>query len=158
MAPARGDPGTAYPPDWRATRMVGISWVTVIWSMIASASLTLAAIYGLIWFRNRSAWSHLFFAVTAASTTAFTFCELWMMRAETPGDFLVALRWVHVPLFLWLVSITWFVWTYLGAGRRWMAWTVCGLRAFSLLLIFLLPQNLNDRDVPSLRTSSFEHP
>ena len=58
-----------------------MSWVTVIWSMIASACLTLAAIYFLVWFRNRTAWAHLLFSVTAASTTAFAFCELWMMRA-----------------------------------------------------------------------------
>ncbi len=46
-----------------------MSWVTVVWSMIASACLTLAVIYFLVWYRNRAAWAHLFFSVTAASTT-----------------------------------------------------------------------------------------
>ena len=53
-----------------------MSWVTVIWSMVASACLTLAVIYWLVWCRNRTAWAHLLFSVTAASTTAFAFCEL----------------------------------------------------------------------------------
>ena len=61
-----------------------MSWVTIIWSMIASACLTLAAIHLLVWYRNRTAWAHLLFSATAVSTAAFTFCELWMMRAQTP--------------------------------------------------------------------------
>ena len=35
--------------------------VTVIWSMVASACLTLAVIYFLVWCRNRTAWAHLLF-------------------------------------------------------------------------------------------------
>ncbi len=31
-----------------------MSWVTVIWSMNASACLTLAVIYFLVWHRNRT--------------------------------------------------------------------------------------------------------
>jgi PAS domain S-box-containing protein len=132
-----------------------MSWVTVVWSMIASACLTLAAIYWLVWYRNRASWAPLFFALTAASTAAFTFCELWMMRAGTPEEYITAMRWAHVPLFFWLVSITWFVRTYLGAGRLWLAWAICGLRAFSLLLNFLATQNLNYRELPRLRQVRF---
>ncbi len=61
-----------------------MSWVTVIWSMNASACLTLAVIYFLVWYRNRRSWAHLFFSVTAASTAGYAFCELLMMRAATP--------------------------------------------------------------------------
>ena len=32
--------------------------------------------------------AHLLFAATAASTAVFTFCELWLMRVETPGELL----------------------------------------------------------------------
>ena len=53
-----------------------------------------------------------------------------------PASSSAILRWAHVPLFFWLVSITWFVRVYLGAGRRWLAWTISGLRAFALLLNF----------------------
>ena len=94
-----------------------MSWVTIIWSMIASACLTLAAIYGLIWYRNRTEWAHLLFSVTAASTTAFAFCELQLMRAQTPAELFTGLRWGQLALFFWLVSLTWFVRVYLGAGR-----------------------------------------
>jgi len=131
-----------------------MSWVTVIWSMIASACLTLAAIYCLVWYRNRTAWAHLFFSVTAASTVVFAFCELWMMRAETPGELQRALVWAELPFLFWLVSITWFVRFYLDAGRPWLAWTCCGWGLF-YLLVSLAVRHSSYREVTSLRHVPF---
>ena len=122
-------------------------WVTVIWSMVAAACLTLAAIYGLAWYRNRTAWARLLFSLTAASTTAFAFCELWLMRAETPGELLTALQWGHATVLFLVVSIIWFVRFYLRAGRLWLAWTLCGLRVFYLLPGFLLGQSFMYREI-----------
>ena len=132
-----------------------MSWVTVIWSMIASACLTLGAIYWMVWSRNRTAWAHLLFAATAASTAAFTFCELRQMRAGTPGELLAAMRWTHVALLCLLVSTVWFVTLYLGAGRRWLAWTVSGLRALYLLVAFLVWGNVNYLEITSLQHMQF---
>ena len=73
-----------------------MSWVTVIWSMVASACLTLSVIYFLVWWRHRTAWANLFFAMAAASTAAFTLCELRQMRGGTPEELLAAMRWGHV--------------------------------------------------------------
>ena len=132
-----------------------MSWVTVIWSMIASACLTLGAIYWMVWSRNRNAWAHLLFAATAASTAAFTFCELRQMRAGTPGELLAAMRWTHVSLLCLLVSTVWFVTLYLGAGRRWLAWTVSGLRALYLLVALLIWGNVNYLEITSLQRMPF---
>ena len=41
-----------------------MSWVTIIWSMVASACLTLAAIHFLVWCRKRSTWSNLLLSQT----------------------------------------------------------------------------------------------
>jgi hypothetical protein len=121
--------------------------------MVASACLTLAVIYFLVWSRDRTAWPHLLFSVTAASTTGYAFCELWVMRAQTPAEFQEALRWAQVGLFFLFVSITWFVRIYLRAGRPWL-WTVTGLRTFYAADV---PGgiNVNYREVSSLRTSGF---
>ena len=132
-----------------------MSWVTVIWSMVASACLTLAVIYFLVWWSNRTALANLFFAMTAASTAAFTLCELRQMRVGTPEELLSAMRWTHVALLGVLVSTTWFVTFYLGAGRRWLAWTVSGLRAFYLLVAFLIWGNVNYLEITSLQRVPF---
>jgi hypothetical protein len=48
-----------------------ISLVTVIWSMIASACLTLAGIHLLIWCKTRDAWPNLLFSLMAVSRFLF---------------------------------------------------------------------------------------
>jgi two-component system sensor kinase FixL len=132
-----------------------MSWVTIIWSTIASACITLAGIYLLVWCRNRTAWANLLFSLTAVAAAGFAFCELSMMLAETPGEFGTALRWGQVSVWLWTVSLVGFVWLYLQAGRPWLAWATCGLRTFALLPNFLVGQNLNYREITTLRRIPF---
>ena len=127
-----------------------VSLITVIWSMSASACLTLAAIHLLVWARDRQAWANLFFFLLAIATAAWTFCELWMMRAATPAEFATVLKWGHVAVWLLIVSLVVFVRNFLKAGRPWLAWTVCGLRTLLLLVNFLVGQNLNYREVTHL--------
>ena len=123
-----------------------VSWVTVIWLMIASACLTLAGMYFLVWFRNRGERAHLFFALNAISMAAFACGELWMMRVATPDEAVVAFRFAHVGLVGWLLSTVWFVKTYLRAGRAWLAWTILAVRLGVMPFNFLPGQNL---DLPS---------
>ena len=132
-----------------------MSWVTIIWSMVASACLTLAAMHLLIWCKKRTAWANLLFSLTAVATAAMACCELWMMGAETPGQFGTALRWVHVPAFALIVGLVGFVQIHLRAGRPWLAWTTCAVRAFSLLLNFLMEPNINYREITRLRHIPF---
>ena len=49
------------------------------------------------------------------------------------------MRWTHVPLWLWTVSMAGFVFTYLRAGRAWLLWSVVGLRTIVLVLNFVAP-------------------
>lgn len=132
-----------------------MSVVTIIWSMIASACLTLAIIYLLVWYRNRGAWAYLFFSLTSVATTGLAFCELWRMRAQTPAEMLLVMTVQHVPLFVWLVSVTWFVWFYLGAGRLWLAWIICAIRVVSLIGNLLLGQDVSFRGITSLQHITF---
>jgi two-component system sensor kinase FixL len=127
-----------------------MSLITIIWSVSASACLTLAGINFLFWCRNRKAWVNLLFSLTAISTAAWAFCELRMIRADTPAEFATVLKWGHIAVWLIVVFLVWFVQFYLKAGRSWLAWTACGLRTSALLLNFLTGQNLNYREISSL--------
>ena len=77
------------------------------------------------------------------------------MRAETPAQFATALRWLHVPVWVIILSLVGFVRLHLRAGRPWLAWTICALRTLALLLNFLVGQNLNYREVTGLRHIPF---
>jgi two-component system, LuxR family, sensor kinase FixL len=132
-----------------------MSWVTIVWSMVASACLTLAAVHMLVWFRRREVWAHALFALSAVGTALLAACELWVMRAETPAQFGVAVRWGHVAFWVLMISLVGFVRVYMRAGRPWLAWTVCGVRTLSLILNFVFSPNLNYREITALRQVRF---
>ncbi len=132
-----------------------MSLITIIWSMIASACLTLAAINFLTWGRNREAWANLVFSLLTTGTAVWTFFELWMMRAQTPAEFATALKWGQVAVWVLTVSLVAFVLVYLKAGRLWLAWTFWGSRTLALILNLLVGQNLNYRAVTRLQHIRF---
>jgi len=132
-----------------------MSLITVIWSMSASACLTLAGINFLVWFQNRKAWANLFFSLLATGTAAWAFFELRMMRARTPAEFATVLKWGHIAVWLLILSLVAFMRVYLRAGRPWLGWMVCGLRTLALLLNFLVGQNLNYLEIIRLRQVPF---
>lgn len=132
-----------------------MSWVTVIWSMCAAACLTLAFVHALVWANDRSARSNLLFALVAVGAAGFAFGELWLLQAQTPEEFMVALRWSHVPMWLWTVALAGFVCTYLRAGRAWLLWGVVGLRTVALVLNFVTGENLNYLEATSFKQVTF---
>src|SRR6266699_3679139 len=132
-----------------------MSWITIVWSMNAAACLTLAGIYLLVWCKQREGWVHLLFSCSAVAAGVIAMLELTSMRAETTAQYGTVLRWAHVPVWVLLVSIVWFVRLYLRAGRPWLAWSICGLRTVVLILNFLFTPNLNFREITSLRHLSW---
>jgi signal transduction histidine kinase len=134
---------------------MSLNWVLILWSMAASASLTLAVIHFLAWFNNRTAWANLLFCFAAIGVVVTAACELWMMRVDTPAESATALRWTQVAIWVNFLSLTSFVLFYLRAGRIWLAWTICVLRTFTLILNFLVGQNLNYLEISDLRHIRF---
>ena len=128
-----------------------MSWITVVWSMDAAVCFTLAGIYLLVWCKQREGWVHLLFSCSAVAAGVIAGFELASMHAETTAQYGVLLRWAHLPVWVLIVSVVWFVRLYLRAGRPWLAWSVCGLRTLALALNFLFTPNLNYREITSLR-------
>ncbi|MDM0082899.1 ATP-binding protein [Variovorax sp. J31P179] len=127
-----------------------MSWVTVIWSMISAACLTLAGVHLPVWLRDRTAWPSFFFSLLALSTAFYAFCEMSMLHAQTPAEYATAIRWAHVPIWLINLSLVAFVRTYLEAGRSWLGWSVIGLRTASLLPNFTTGQGLNYSEISTV--------
>jgi len=128
-----------------------MSWVTVIWSMIAAACLTLAFIQLSIWARERTRLAHLLFALLALAVIGMAAFEVRMMHAQTIDEFAKAQRWLHVPIFAAVVAMVWFVRAFLGTGRLWLAYTVCALRLLALIVNFSSGVSLNYREITGLR-------
>lgn len=100
---------------------ITISWVTVVWSMVAAVCLTLSGLHFFIWWRQREAMNHLLFAVAATATAGVSGCEWWLMHASTPAEFGLAARWIHVPTWVLVLALVGFVRVHLHAGRPWLA-------------------------------------
>ena len=128
-----------------------MSWITVVWSMNAAACLTLAAFYCVVWCKQRENWVHLVFSVSAVAAAAIAAFELAMMHAQTAGQYEALLHWIHVPVWVLILSFVMFVRLYLHAGRPWLAWSICGLRTLVLILNFVFTPNLNFQQITRLR-------
>jgi PAS domain S-box-containing protein len=132
-----------------------MSLVTVVWSISAGACLTLAFLQFIVWWKDRAARANLVFAVGAVAVAVFAGLELALMRAETPAQWDIIVRWIHVPGWVLIVSIVAFVRLYLNAGRRWLAWTIVAVRTLALILNFVISPNINYRKVTALRHMPF---
>jgi len=129
-----------------------MSLVTVVWSMIAAACLTLAAVHLPVWWRNREARATLAFSIAAICTAAIALCELAMLKAVTPADYAIAQRWMNLPVALLLVALAGFAHHYLDARLRWLAVTAISLRLVSLAINFTVGESGNFLHTTSLHS------
>ena len=132
-----------------------MNWITIIWSMVASACLTLAGLHWLVWFKNRTAWASLAFAVAATGVAGTAAGEFMLMRAHTPEEFAEALRWANGPVALMVVGIVWFLQAGFRTGRGWLAWLAVGLRLLTLIVHFTTGPTAVHRSITSLRQIEF---
>jgi PAS domain S-box-containing protein len=126
-----------------------MNWITIIWSMIASACLTLAMIHFVTWCygSGRTAWASLAFAVTALAVAGMAAAEFMIMRARTPEQIGTAMRWANVPVLVIIVGLIWFVRLSFGTGRAWLGWLAVGMRCMALILNFTSGTSVIHRQV-----------
>lgn len=132
-----------------------MSWVTVIWSMVVSACLTLAAINLLVWSRDRRSWAHLCFSFMVVGVIGLAFAEMGTMKAASPEEFGRVIRWVHLVYAFGIVGSLGFVHFYFGTGRRWLLALALGLRLLAVVINFTTGLNLQFRAIYSLQKVSF---
>ena len=132
-----------------------MSLVTVLWSMGAAVSLTLALIYGATWVLERRLVSHLIFGILAIASAMAARCELGLMHSVTAAEYGDWLRWYVVPAFAEVVATPLFVRSYLGTGRPWALWVLLVLRVIYLLANFVLHPNVFFSEIGDLRHVEF---
>jgi signal transduction histidine kinase len=104
------------------------STLFILWTMVAAASLTLAAVHGLLWILDRNNLANLCFCVVAVSVAAMARMEYGLLRATSVEEFAQLARWFQVPLFFFTVGLVFFIRLHFRTGRAWLGWTVIGLR------------------------------
>lgn len=132
-----------------------MSLVTVLWSMGAAVSLTLAVIYGATWVLERRLVSHLIFGILAIASALAARCELGLMHSATAAEYGDWLRWYAVPGFGEVMATPLFVRSYLGTGRPWILWVLLFMRVILLGANFVLHPNVWFSEIDNLRHVQF---
>ncbi len=109
----------------------------------------------MVWCKQRESWPHLLFSCSAVAAAVIAVIELAMLHGKTVGQYAALIRWIHLPVWMLTLSFVAFVRLYLRAGRRWLAWSIYGLRTLVLILNFVLTPNINFRQVTSIRHLSW---
>ena len=82
-----------------------MSWIDIVWPMIAAACLTLALIHLGIWLKDRSQYAWLASTFLASSVASISVLEWLLMRAQTVERYAAVVHWLHVPIFVGVMSI-----------------------------------------------------
>ena len=120
-----------------------MSWITIVYIMMAALSATIAGLYLAAWFMQRDAWAYLMFVLLALSIAGLAGMELWMLRAQTPAEYATALRWFQVPVWFGFVAMVGLVTLRLRPRFLWLGWLAVGLRTVAVATTFLSGPNLN---------------
>lgn len=128
-----------------------MSWITFIWSMTAGICLTLGAVHLLVWIRQRGNWANLVFSLTAVAASVYAVLDMVALHVRNPVEYGTLWRWALSLGMVEGVLIAWFLRLYLRAGRLWLLWLICGLRALMLVLNFVPGPNFYFREITSLQ-------
>jgi two-component system, LuxR family, sensor kinase FixL len=127
-----------------------MSWITIAWSTVASACLTLALIHFFIWVRDRRLYAYLLFSVSALGAALTGLSELLTLHARSVAQYEWAMYWGQLPEALLAVSMVWFIRVYFQAGRRWIPIAITALWTLLLLLNYSSPHTVEFRQITRL--------
>jgi PAS domain S-box-containing protein len=127
-----------------------MSFVTVIWSVVAACALLLAIMYGLVWAMDRQARASLAFSCEALAIVGSVIVELGMMHAATAEAWGEWVRWSQIPIFLRVTATVAFIRLYFGTGRSWLMWTIIAARGGILVTGFVVDPNFNFERIDSI--------
>jgi two-component system sensor kinase FixL len=131
-----------------------MSWTTVIWSMVAASTVTMALPHLVIGLRHRNP-VNLYFSLAGLSVAVVAAAEYAIMHGATLEQSGRALRIAHVPVALLIVALVGFGHHYFGTGRLWLGVVAAGLRILCLIPNFLLQPNLTFAEMTGLRHYAF---
>jgi signal transduction histidine kinase len=129
--------------------------VTILWSGVAGAALTMAGAHGALWILDRRRLASLAFGVVALAVAGLSITELGMMHSASAPEYGAWVRWFHLPNFFAIAGLVAFVHLQFSTGRAWLAGLIVALRAVLLALNFVLDPNVTWSEISGLRTMSF---
>ena len=113
-----------------------MNWMTITWPMVAAACLTLGLIELSIGLSQRPRAPRLLFAVSAFTVACVAALELALMQTDVLAEWWLVTRLLDTAVGILLVSLTAFIWSYFGTGRKWLALAIPFIYAIGLSFDF----------------------
>lgn len=137
-----------------------MSWLIIIWSMIAAACGMLGLIQLFFWLHNRRDRSYSLSAVMAFSAMVVGLLEIQQFSTPDPAHFQTLMVWQQVPIAMVVVAMVWFVRQYLTTARGWLAVLITGLWCAGMMVNVFLPGSLPFSEVVAMdvRTTFWGEP
>jgi formate hydrogenlyase transcriptional activator len=82
------------------------------------------------------------FSLAALGAALLAAMEMLSFNTSTIEGHKQLISLVHIPIFILIVSITWFVWFYFKTGKLWLALSISALWIIGLILNFIVGDNL----------------
>jgi PAS domain S-box-containing protein len=124
-----------------------VSYLTVIYAMLAGMALTIGAVHLIIWGGNRQRKAYLFSAGMALAACVQALVEMLIALTSVPEHMGNLIRWGNFSVGITLLCMVWFVRMYLSAGRSWLLWSITGLWALGLVINFSSPTGLTFTEI-----------
>ncbi len=128
-----------------------VSIYSIAYIFLISFSLTLLFIHFRVWLSRRHVLDNLMFSLAALGAAMLAAVEMISFKTSTVEGHRLLIQLMHIPIFLLIVSITWFVWFYFKTGKMWMAVSISGLWVIGLVLNFLVGDNLTYLDTEGVK-------
>ncbi len=129
-----------------------MNWITVSWSMIAGATLTLGLIELHLGLAQPPRVARLMFSLSAFAMAAQCAWELALMRTDTIASAAALMPWGDATVGAIFVFLTAFIWTYFGTGRKWLALACPILYAVSAAADLIPGTVMTYQSITGLRT------
>jgi signal transduction histidine kinase len=125
--------------------------VTIIWSLCAGISITLAAVCLVLWLLDQQDPASLMLFLVGLGVATAAYIELSILHSSTVAEYGEWLRWVQLPVFLIVVGQVLFVAYFLRTGSLWLAVVVIAARLVVPIVAFSVDPNFNFARIISLR-------
>jgi len=128
-----------------------LSILTIIWSLVAGACVSLATMQYFIWMRDRKEIANLLFSLSAIGAAGIAMFELWSLKTIDISLYNIGVKLNHIPIFLLLISLIWFIYVYFGTAKKWLAYSITVLWIVALIINFALPNSLTFSSITELK-------
>jgi hypothetical protein len=116
-----------------------------------SFSVTLLIIHFRVWLSRKQDLDNLMFSLAALGAALLATMELLAFNSGSIQEHKLLTSLMHIPIFILIVSITWFVWFYFKTGKLWLAISISALWIIGLVLNFIVGDNLTYLELEGLK-------